>query len=237
MFVSVFHQRFISFCNENRRRRALELQDVLQKEAIEVGNRWDEARKSLVSLYPERERKDTVARALADPYFNLTMLQKMNIEQFAAEPQVAELSDQQLAKIAGDHLLEWATIFLSIRRDIHHLNKFGQVSGMKLLGSSSERLPEPGWCNYCGGCCEIRGGPPEFAGAFSPPKSWLRYFSGDASKYQRFCPFLFEYFAAGKFFCAIYRVKPNCCWVFEREECEFLQNDLARKRVALRLLG
>jgi len=86
------------------------------------------------------------------------------------------------------------------------------------------------WCEYCGGCCEIRGGGSDFSGSSKLPSLWYVYFRGDGCEYQRFCPFLFEYFATAKFFCAIYKIKPKCCWEFEREECEFLQKDVARER-------
>ena len=140
------------------------------------------------------------------------------------------LSEESLARIAAEHLLAWAKIFLSIRLALKSLNKDGQVSTMTLEGSPEENIPQTGNCSHCGYCCEIRGGPGGFTGSVEPPSEWLLYFRGDGTGYQRFCPFLFEYFAMSKFFCSIYLIKPQCCWEFDREECDFLQKDIARER-------
>ena len=140
------------------------------------------------------------------------------------------MDEETLSGIIAGHLLNWAEIFHLIRRDLVELNSNGRVSTMNLQGSPQESLSESSGCDYCGGCCEIRGGPPEFTDGFEPPERWFLYFRGDGCSHQRFCPFLFEYFATGKFFCSIYRVKPKCCWTFDREECEFLQKDVARER-------
>ena len=193
---------------------------------------WHGALDSLVGCYQLRGEDQLLVKALSDPYFPLTKLLKLNVEEFVREPRFKDLSEENLGRIAANHLLEWAKIFLSIRLDLGQLNKHGQVSGMKLQGSTKETIPVTTLCNHCGCCCEIRGGPPEFTGSIGPPSHWIVYFSGNGSKYQRFCPFLFEYFASGKFFCSIYQIKPQCCWEFDREECDFLQKDMAREQAA-----
>jgi hypothetical protein len=222
-----FHQRFIAFGDLNRRRRELEL---LGQSDPNILNRWHEALNSLTSCYQQARDRELVIKGLSDPYFPLSKLRKLNVEEFSREPDFADFSKESLARISAKHLLCWAEIFLSIRQDLKNLNNHGEISTMRLLDPPQEPLPEPMWCEYCGGCCEIRGGVPEFSGRYRPHSLWYVYFRGDGCEYQRFCPFLFEYFATAKFFCAIYEIKPKCCWEFDREECEFLHKDVARER-------
>lgn len=229
MPTSSFQQRFIDFCEYNRQLRTLELEGE-SGSSTEILSGWHEALTSFTDCYQQGWERELMVKALADPYFPLSKLRKLNVDEFATESGSADLAEESLAKIMAGHLLSWAEIFLAIRQDLRRLNNYGLVAIMKLPGSPQETLPEIGWCDYCGGCCEIRGGPPEFTGPFQPPSRWYLYFRGDGCKYQRFCPFLFEYFATAKFFCAIYRIKPKCCWDFDLEECEFLQNDVAREQ-------
>jgi hypothetical protein len=219
----------MTFADHTRLRRLLELRGEPDP-MPEVRRRWQESLCSLTLFYGKVEDGEVAARALADPYFPVTMLQRLNVEAFATGPQGAGVSEGQVGTMIAADLLEWAKIFLSIRSDLASLNRGGRISGLGLTGSVREFLPEGGWCDYCGGCCEIRGGPPEFSGDFTPPDRWLRYFRGDACEHQRFCPFLFEYFATARFFCSVYKVKPRCCWAFGREECDFLKEDVARER-------
>jgi len=227
MVLSTFNHLFFTFCQINRSRREQEIQG----ESNIALRDWYEALDSLISCYQLQTERQLLGEALSDPYFPLTKLQQLNIKELAREPGLNNLPEESLARIAADHLLEWAKIFQSIRRALRILNKDGQVSRMSLRGRPEETIPQTGDCRHCGCCCEIRGGPAEFTGSIEPPREWLRYFRGDASGYQRFCPFLFEYFAIGTFFCSIYLIKPRCCWEFDREECEFLQKDVARERV------
>lgn len=229
MSISSFLRRFTSFCDLNRRRRDLEL---LGKSDPEILNRWHVALDSLTAFYQMGWECELVAKALADPYFPLSKLRKLNAEKFAAEPGSVNLSQESLTGIVAEHLLNWAEIFLSIREELERFSERGLVCTTGLPVTAQEVFPETGWCEHCGGCCEIRGGPPEFTASFKLPISWQHYFRGDGCKSQRFCPFLFEYFATGKYFCSIYRIKPKCCWEFDREECEFLQNDVARERAS-----
>ena len=225
--ISSFLRRFTAFCDFNYQRRDLEL---LGKSDPEVLSRWHEALDSLTAFYQQDWECEWVARALADPYFPISKLRKLNAEEFATEPGFVNLSQESLTGIVAEHLLKWAEIFLSIQEELERFNQNGLVSGMRLPVSPQEVFPETGWCEHCGGCCEIRGGPPEFTASFELPGSWQLYFRGDGCKSQRFCPFLFEYFATDRYFCSIYWIKPKCCWEFDREECEFLQNDVARER-------
>ena len=229
MPMSSFHKRFIAFCELNSHRRALELEtgSSLTSETL---SRWRETLDLLKGCYQQIRKRELVGKALEDPYFPLSKLRKLNVEQFVLEPKFADLTENVLAKILAEHLLKWTKIFVSIREDLAKLDRDGQVFGMGFTGSPSENLPEAGWCNHCGGCCEIRGGPPEFTGSFAAPDHWHAYFRGDGCEHQRFCPFLFEYYASGKFFCSIYQVKPKCCWTFDRDECDFLQRDVAREQ-------
>jgi hypothetical protein len=222
-----FHQRFIAFCDLNRRRRELELRGQSDPKNL---NRWHEALNSLSFCYQQARDRELVTKGLSDPYFPLSKLRKLNVEEFSREPGFADFSKESLARISAEHLLSWAKIFLSIRQDLKNLNNHGELSAMKLVDRPQEPLPETIWCEYCGGCCEIRGGVPEFDDRYRPRRLWYVYFRGDGCEYQRFCPFLFEYFATAKFFCAIYKIKPKCCWEFDHEECKFLQKDVARER-------
>jgi hypothetical protein len=222
----MFNQLFLDFCQINRSRRQLEVQSGSELRLSD----WHKALDSLVSCYQSESDRQILIEALSDPYFPLTKLLKLNFQEFRKESGLNNLSEENLGRIAAEHLLEWAKIFRSIRFALRRLNKDGRVSSMDLKGLPDEAIPQTGRCNNCGGCCEIRGGPAEFTGSIEPPKEWLVYFRGDALGNQRFCPFLFEHFATGKFFCSIYLIKPKCCWEFDREECDFLQKDAARER-------
>ncbi len=226
MDATAFHKRFIAFCELNHPSRTLETRGEAKLGSATLSS-WQKALDLLLEFYHQAHERVLVERALADPYFPLSMLRKLNLEEIRKEPKLVGLSAETLGRIAVDHLLSWAEIFLHIRQDLTSLNGHGQVSSMRLLGSPLERLPKSSWCDYCGGCCEIRGGPPEFTGNFPTPQRWSVYFRGDGCRHQRFCPFLFEYFATGRFFCSIYRVKPKCCWAFDRDECDFLKKEVA----------
>ena len=226
MSITPFNHLFLNFCHINRCRREQEIQGA---SSLDLSG-WYEALDSLVSCYQAQTARQLLIKALSDPYFPFTKLQILNVQELGKEPGLNDLSEESLARIAAEHLLEWARIFQSIRLALRSLNKHGQVSSMSLKGCPEETIPKTGSCNHCGCCCEIRGGPAEFTGSIEPPSEWLMYFRGDSSAYQRFCPFLFEYFATGKFFCSIYLIKPKCCWEFDREECDFLQKDAARER-------
>jgi hypothetical protein len=227
--ISSFLRRFTAFCDFNHRSRDLELQG---KSDPEILGRWHEALNSLTAFYQQDWECEWVARALADPYFPISKLRKLNAEEFATEPGFVNLSQESLTGIVAEHLLKWAEIFLAIREELEWFNENGLVSAMRLPVSPQEVFPKTGWCEHCGGCCEIRGGSPEFTATFELPGSWQLYFGGEGCRSQRFCPFLFEYFATDRYFCSIYQIKPKCCWEFDREECEFLQNDVARERAS-----
>ena len=226
MSISSLIHLLFAFCQINRSRREQEIQG---ESKLDLSG-WYEALDSLVGCYQLQGDRQLLIEALSDPYFPLTKLEKLNVQELGKEPGLNDLSEESLARIAAEHLLEWAKIFQSIRAALRSLNKDGQISAMSLKGSVEETIPPTSNCNHCGCCCEIRGGPAEFTGSIDPPSEWLIYFRGEGSGYQRFCPFLFEYFASGKFFCSIYLIKPQCCWEFDREECDFLQKDVARER-------
>ena len=227
MSISSLIHLLFAFCQINRSRREQEIQG---ESKLDLSG-WYEALDSLVGCYQLQGDRQLLIEALTDPYFPLTKLEKLNVQELGKEPGLNDLSEESLARIAAEHLLEWAKIFQSIRLALRSLNKDGQVSSMSLKGFPEETIPQTGSCNHCGCCCEIRGGPPEFTGSVEPPGEWLGYFRGDCTGFQRFCPFLFEYFAMGKFFCSIYLIKPKCCWEFDQEECDFLQKDVARERM------
>jgi hypothetical protein len=196
-----------------------------------TGARWRRSLAALSRIYLGGERA-LVRRALSDPYFPLTKYWRLNAEGFAAEPASAPISARRLTRRMAAHLSHWVRAFLAIRRDLTLAQQEGRMGGMKFGGSPQEGPPDGGWCDLCGTCCEIRGGPPDFTAGFAPPRRWIRYFRGDISRDQRFCPFLLEYFATSAFVCSIYEVKPRCCWAFGREECAFLKADLAREQTA-----
>ena len=227
MEILSFKRLFLDFYQINRSRREQEIQG---RSELDLGG-WSETLFSLVSLYKLQGERQLLIEALSDPYFPFTKLKKLNVQEFQKEQGFRDLSEESLAKMAAEHFLQWAEIFLSIRQALKKINKGGRVSSLSLKGSPGETIPQKGKCKHCGCCCEIRGGPAEFTGSVEPPGEWLGYFRGDCTGFQRFCPFLFEYFAMGKFFCSIYLIKPKCCWEFDREECDFLQKDVARERM------
>jgi hypothetical protein len=227
MEILSFKRLFFDFYQINRSRREKEIQG---KSGLDLSG-WSETLFSLVNCYRLQSERQVLIEALSDPYFPFTKLKKLNLQEFRREPGFRDLTEERLAKMAAQHLLQWAKIFLSIRLALKRINKGGRVSSLSLKGSPGETIPQTGSCNHCGRCCEIRGGPAEFTGSVEPPDEWLAYFRGDCTGFQRFCPFLFEYFAMGKFFCSIYLIKPKCCWEFDQEECDFLQKDVARERM------
>jgi len=229
MSLRSFHHRFATFAESTRERRGREVHGEADTPAS--GTRWRRRLTAVSRLYLGGERA-LVRRALSDPYFPMTKYWRLNAEGFAAELASAPISPRRLTRRMAFHLSRWARTFLAIRRDLSLLRQEGRPAGVKLGGSPQEGLPEGDWCDLCGCCCEIRGGPPDFLHGFVPPRRWIRYFRGDLSRDQRFCPFLLEYFATSAFVCSIYDVKPRCCWVFDREECAFLKADLARERAA-----
>jgi hypothetical protein len=231
MPVTAFHKRFRDFYELNRQHRSLQLRGETNLD-LALLSRRQKALDSLVEIYRQAAQRELLRRVLLDPYFPLSMLRKFKVEGLAGEPEIADFGEESPARMAAEHLLSWAEIYCQIRRDLASLNAVSRLSSMSLTGSPRECLPESTWCEYCGGCCEIRGGSAEFTGGFEPPERWFLYFRGDGCRDQRFCPFLFEYFATGKFFCSIYQVKPKCCWTFGRDECEFLRKDVARERAA-----
>jgi hypothetical protein len=220
-----FYQRFFDFCEANFHLRRKELSTESYSPAD-----WHRALESVVRFYSAEEERRLLLKALSDPYFPLSKLRKLNFEGFVAESKKGDVSQKDVQRIVADHLLKWAEIFVSIRQDLKTLEKRVQLWPVNLGTSAGESLPTTGWCTHCGSCCEIRGGPAEFTGSVEVPQRWIVYFCGDGCNYQRFCPFLCEYFAGGTFFCSVYQIKPRCCWEFDREECEFLQKDLAREQ-------
>ena len=222
-----FHYRFAAFAESIRERRAKEVRGEAGVPA--TGTRWRRRLTALSRVYPGGERA-LVRRALSDPYFPVTKYRQLNAEGFAAEPASIPMSPRRLTRRMAFHLNRWARTFLTIRHDLALVQQQGWRAGVEPRGSPHEGPPDGDWCDLCGSCCEIRGGPPDFPAGFAPPRRWIRYFRGDLSRDQRFCPFLLEYFATSAFVCSIYEVKPRCCWVFDREECAFLKADLARER-------
>lgn len=229
MSLRSFRHRFAALAESNHEQRARET--CGEAGAPATGALWWRSLGAVSRIYLGGERT-LVRRALADPYFPVTMFWRLNVEGFATEPASQGMSPRRLTLRMVAHLGRWVRMFAAIRRDLALLRGEGRVCRLRRTGSPREGPPDGGWCDFCGSCCEIRGGPPDFAAGFVPPRQWIRYFRGDASRDQRFCPFLVEYYATSTFFCAIYPMKPRCCWSFDREECSFLRADLARERAA-----
>lgn len=222
-----FHYRFVALAESTRGRRAKEVRG--EAGASAKLSRWRRRLTALSRFYSGGERA-LVRRALSDPYFPVTKYRQLNAEGFAAEPASIPMSPRRLTRRMTAHLSRWARTFLTIRCDLALAEQPGPRAGVKPRGSPHEGPPDGDWCDLCGSCCEIRGGPPDFPAGFTTPRRWIRYFRGDLSRDQRFCPFLLEYFATSAFICSIYDVKPRCCWAFDREECAFLKADVARER-------
>ncbi|MEE8315817.1 MAG: hypothetical protein V3R70_04635, partial [Syntrophobacteria bacterium] len=126
--ASSFLRRFIAFFDLNRRQRELEL---LGQSDPKILSRWHEALDSLTSCYQQARERECVVKGLADPYFPLSKLRKLNVEEFSREPGFADFTEESLASISAEHLLSWAEIFLSIRQDLKNLNNHGEISTMR----------------------------------------------------------------------------------------------------------
>lgn len=99
--------------------------------------------------------------------------------------------------------------------------------GDDLLGQagSGDSFRFSGYCDHCGGCCEIASGYPDFPDSGVLPLSWQRAFGDGLGRNHRFCPFLWEIAGSGWSVCAIHPWRPNPCRIFEQDECRRLKSE------------
>ncbi len=97
----------------------------------------------------------------------------------------------------------------------------GRAAGPYYQGES----PAGGYCDNCGGCCEIASGYPQFPPAAELDGAWRKRFADGLGRGHLFCPFLLEVRWRGRSLCAIHPWRPIPCRLFERDECERLKAD------------
>jgi hypothetical protein len=118
-------------------------------------------------------------------------------------------------------LEERSRIFLEV--SIWRLKNLGKKGSAP---PSLESVEPSGYCNHCGGCCEIASGFPDFPCETVIPLRWQRLFGDGLGKGHRFCAFLWEINASGRSICAIHPWRSHPCRAFEEAECAFFMKDL-----------
>jgi hypothetical protein len=122
-------------------------------------------------------------------------------------------------------LEERSRIFLEVNKwRLQKLGKEGSPPQASL--PSPDSFERSGYCNHCGGCCEIASGLPDFPCETLIPLRWQRIFGEGLGKGHRFCAFLWEINASGRSICAIHPWRSLPCRAFEEAECTYLRNEL-----------
>ncbi|MFP5212787.1 MAG: hypothetical protein ACLGPL_05355 [Acidobacteriota bacterium] len=186
----------------------------------------DEARSTLLGA-AERHYDATawavVREALSDPLFPVTYFIR-NTTVLMAEPGWAQLEPLAQADTLLDLLWERSRIFLEVREWLT-----GHEEGRQVITSCRENLEKPyhpiGYCNHCGGCCEIASGMPDFPSDSVVPDRWRMIFGMGLGRGHRFCAFLWENGRVGGSLCSIHPWRSKPCRIFEQEECDFFKED------------
>jgi hypothetical protein len=159
-----------------------------------------------------------LSQALPDPYFPLGMLEQTIFADVVGMRFFINKKRWDMEPILARELVEFAGVFLRIRRDIQTLFDPDTVTCIPIDGIR-QHLPSGQWCNLCGVCCQIGGLPPDAPAGIVYPDHWFGFLSGETLKNQQLCPFLFQYFGEHRFFCAIHNIKPITCRLFDRKDC------------------
>jgi hypothetical protein len=172
----------------------------------------------LLALCAKTSEVSLLRQALLDPYFPLGMLEQTMFSDVQGMRFFINKRRPDLEPILTAELGKYAEAFLRIRLDIETLFDPTTITCIPLDGQKHQ-LPMDQWCTLCGVCCQIGGVPPEPPAGISYPDHWYKYLAGGAVDNQQLCPFLFQYFGAQRFFCAIHNVKPMSCRYFDEKEC------------------
>ena len=174
--------------------------------------------KELLDRFHRKTDTSVLYQALPDPYFPLGMLQQTIFADVVGMRFFINKKRWDMEPVLARELVEFAGVFLRIRRDIQTLFDPATVTCIAIDGTR-HHLPSGQWCNLCGVCCQIGGLPPDPPAEIVYPAHWFGFLSGETLKNQQLCPFLFQYFGEPRFFCAIHNIKPITCRVFDREDC------------------
>jgi hypothetical protein len=178
----------------------------------------DASLEAVLARFGKEDERSLLRRALLDPYFPLGMVEHTTFGNADGMRFFINKRRPGLERHLGEELLRTAKAFLRIRMDIEQLFDPGTITCIPLDGRR-HRLPRDQWCTLCGICCEIGGVPPEPPYGIRYPEHWYTYLAGGAVENQQLCPFLFQYFGEGRFFCAIHNVKPFACRQFDEAAC------------------
>jgi len=169
-------------------------------------------------------RSDRWLRLLRHPFFPRSFVLR-NLQTLAAEARWAALPVRLQRLWVRRLLIERGRFFRAV------LTWRPAASVLPTPGTRSRRrrgtAAATGYCDDCGGCCEIASGYPEFPEPEAVPTSWRRAFAEGLGPYHRFCTFLWEMAGSGRSVCAIHEWRPVACRAFEQDECRWLQNDRA----------
>jgi hypothetical protein len=211
--------RAILHINDLFRRFAQERQEVLRAGGRLRDFSPGEARlEAVLAWFGKEDERSLLRRALLDPYFPLGMVEHTIFGNADGMRFFINKRRPELERHLGEELLRTAGVFLRIRMDIEQLFDGGTITCIPLDGRR-HRLPGDQWCTLCGICCEIGGVPPEPPHGIRYPEHWYTYLAGGAVANQQLCPFLFQYFGEGRFFCVIHNVKPVACRQFDEDAC------------------
>ncbi len=172
----------------------------------------------LLSRYCLKKDVSALRQALLDPYFPLGMMLRTTFADVVGMRFFINKNRPDLEPKLTEELLQWATVFLRIRRDIQTLLNPETITCIP-LDDRRHPLPSGQWCTLCGVCCQIGGVPPNPADNVQYPEHWFPFLAGEAIENQQLCPFLFQYFGTSRFFCAIHNIKPLTCRQFEQKDC------------------
>jgi len=172
----------------------------------------------LLSRYRLKKDVYVLRQALLDLYFPLGMVVRTTFADVVGMRFFINKNRPDLEPKLAEELLQWAAVFLRIRRDIQTVFNPETITCIPLDGRRHS-LPSGHWCTLCGVCCQIGGVPPKPAENVQYPDHWYTFLTGEAIENQQLCPFLFQYFGTPRFFCAIHNIKPLTCRRFDQKDC------------------
>lgn len=198
--------------------------DFLSKMLTET----EKTRKAMLRIARRTRKRETgalgVICALRKRGFPLTFFVR-NMLALQAESWWSHASPRLWRSRLRRMLEERSRIFLEVRewRLTRQRKEGGDAQAPPLLLGAS---PRSGYCNHCGGCCEIASGLPDFPRQTEIPVRWQQLFGNGLGKGHRFCAFLWEIDATGLSVCAIHPWRSNPCRAFEQDECAYFMKDL-----------
>ncbi len=171
--------------------------------------------------YPRRNDRQVVHKALTDPLFPRTFFIR-NILTLEQESSWKRCPHRLQRAMLLRMLLQRSVFFLQVKRWLQ-THEIGLPATAGDLSAADSAPREGGYCSHCGQCCEIASGLAQFPAPEQLPQRWREVFGTGLGPHHRFCAFLWEAAGTGRSLCAIHRWRPLPCRLFEREECDYLE--------------